>query len=66
MNLSKNRQEVFCHICNRWLIIRTETYLNNESILCLECDACLGYTWDLPELFGKNEEDNGMGYTKRF
>lgn len=55
MNLSKNKQEVWCHLCNRWLIIRAETYLVDDSILCLIDDVHLGYAWDLPEMYGNNK-----------
>lgn len=57
MTISKNRQEVFCHLHNEnrgaWINIRKGTYvLNERDILCLDDNAHLGYVWDLPEIFG--------------
>jgi len=58
MNLSPNRQEVFCHYKDEnnkehgWISIRAKTYIEGENILCLKDDAHLGYIWDLPEMFG--------------
>lgn len=56
MTLSKNRQEVFCHLHNEcrgaWISIREGIYLDDNNILCLKDDAHLGYLWDLPEIFG--------------
>ena len=60
MTLSHDRQKVFCHICHTWLIIRTETYLEGDNILCLKDDGHLGYVWDLPEMF---LESGGGGHS---
>ena len=56
MNYNKETQEVNCHICNKWIDIRTNTYIVDTQVRCLECDAVLGYKKDLPEIFGQEEE----------
>ena len=55
MNLSKDKERVFCHKCNKWLDIFTETYPDGDMILCLIDDELLGYKWDLPK---EKEEEN--------
>jgi len=56
MNLSVDRSRIKCHICNEWKYINTQIYVDGDTIKCLECDATLGYTTDLPEIFDKPEE----------
>jgi len=51
MNIDKTGEEVFCHICGKWINIRGDIYLNDTQVKCLACDALLGYTHDLPEIF---------------
>jgi len=52
MHLSENKQEVKCHECDKWISVRGQTWVDDPNILCLRCNAHLGYTWDLPEVFG--------------
>ena len=49
MNLSEDKQEIFCHICNEWVDKFTDIYLEDNQVKCLCCDALLGYTHDLPD-----------------
>ena len=56
MNYSKDTEKVFCHICHKWIDIRTNTYIDDAQVKCLECDAMLGYTHDRPEVYGRDDE----------
>jgi hypothetical protein len=54
MNISKDRKRIYCHECFSQVTIDPCQYLQPEGtgdILCF-CGAHLGYTWDLPEIFG--------------
>jgi len=51
MNLSKDKQRVYCHECCFWQNIYTDVKAEGDNILCLDCNAHLGYIWDLPELY---------------
>jgi len=57
MNYIKERELIFCHICNEWFKVREKTYLEDEVVKCLECGVILGYIWDWPELFGSAEHN---------
>jgi hypothetical protein len=59
MNVSKEHGEhiIHCHICPKYCILRQECYVHGEEIRCLKCDTVLGYTWDIPEVFGEREAD---------
>ncbi len=49
-------------MCNRWLVVRTETYRHDNDVRCLHDDADgglgahLGFRWDLPEEENVTEE----------
>ena len=49
MNLSQDKQKIFCHICNKWVDKFTEIYLDDSQVKCLICDILLGYTHDFPD-----------------
>ncbi len=55
MNLSVDRSRIKCHVCEEWKSIRTQIWVDEVAIKCLECDTTLGYTNDLPEIFDKAE-----------
>ena len=57
MNLSQDRQKVFCHEEHRWICLRAEIYVDGNVIRCLKDDAHLGFTHDLPEIFEQQNED---------
>lgn len=49
-------QEIKCPCCKKYYKLLTETYLpdgceNDGRIACLKCDATMGYTWDIPDIF---------------
>ena len=57
MHLNKARDKIWCHGCGRWVAaifcLQPE---DTDDVLCLHCLVHLGYTWDLPEIFGGKEK----------
>lgn len=46
MNYNKETQEIFCHICRKWLDKYVGVYYEGDIIRCLTCNVVLGYSWD--------------------
>ena len=56
MTLSEDRESIYCHVCKRWYnVLVTLQPIYTDDVLCINCSAHLGYTWDLPEFFGMQE-----------
>lgn len=49
MNLSSDKEKIFCHICNKWQEKRTDIYIADREVRCLTCDTLLGYTHDFSD-----------------
>jgi len=48
MHLNPEQEQVWCHGCLRWHDVDTETILlSNGDVLCIYCDAHLGYRQDI-------------------
>lgn len=49
MNLSQDKEKVFCHKCQEWIDLLMATYYDEDEVRCLNCNEVLGYMWDLDE-----------------
>ena len=52
--MTRDKDKVFCHLEDKWISLQHDTYLENDNVKCLFCDAHLGYFWDVEEW---NRED---------
>ena len=45
--------QVFCHNCNKWIDLYTDTLVLDDDIICNICYpekyVLLGYYWDVPQ-----------------
>ncbi|MDD4980268.1 MAG: hypothetical protein PHC54_03205 [Candidatus Omnitrophica bacterium] len=56
MNKNDKDKTIWCHICFTWVcalagVLRLSRNEGRDDILCLNCEAHLGYDTDWPELY---------------
>ena len=71
--MTKNEQDgtIWCHQCAKWVRADIQTLRiygeQKDSIICINCEAHLGYDTDWPEKFGDVDiESHPADYHKKF
>lgn len=62
MNIDKENERIWCHICFKWIDAKVEILkIENKDIFCIHHEpwdaAHLGYRWDWPEIYGNEYQD---------
>jgi hypothetical protein len=62
MNIDRVKERLWCHICFKWICAHVGVLLiaiegqDRSDVLCINCDAHLGYDTDWPELYRQGAE----------